>query len=441
MRKSRTRFKKGAASFYIVALSTLILVIIAVSFASVIISEVSRSSNDDLSQSAYDSALAGVEDAKLAFYNYQSCLEKGATATAPDGNGTISCGEIIYWMEHSDGSEVYNNPCDMVAHILGRIGELEASEVVVEESSSAGNNMLQAYTCAEIKTSLTDYRGSLTSGNPTRVVQAKLDGVAAKSIKKVKVSWYSDSTGPVTNYTNFNSSTKKVTFPSLASTQASTPPTIAVQLIQTADTFNFGDFDQVSGTATDRATVYLVPTNSASSAQSSNKPDNYIGVYNGSANVLTAAQIAKTNDRTVKNLPYVVYCNNESDFLCSVTMELPEPIGGTRNDETFMFMLSIPYGQPDTDFSLEFYCADGTVCGTAAAVAETGSSSQARVKGIQINIDSTGRANDLFRRVETRMDTSDIYFPYPIYAVELLGDDSDSLLKKSLTVTKEWNFL
>ena len=150
---------------------------------------------------------------------------------------------------------------------------------------------------------------------------------------------------------------------------------------------------------------------------------------------------AKTNDRTVKNLPYVVYCNNESDFLCSVTMELPEPIGGTRNDETFMFMLSIPYGQPDTDFSLEFYCADGTVCGTAAAVAETGSSSQARVKGIQINIDSTGRANDLFRRVETRMDTSDIYFPYPIYAVELLGDDSDSLLKKSLTVTKEWNFL
>ena len=431
-------YKKGAASFYIVALSTLILVIIAVSFASVIISEVTRSSNDDLSQSAYDSALAGVEDAKLAFYNYQACLEKGATAIEPNGDGEISCGEIIYWMEHSDGSKGYNNPCDMVAHILGRINELEDGEVVVEESSAAGNNMQQAYTCAEIKTSLTDYRGSLTSGNPTRVVQVKLDGVSASAIKKVKVSWYSDSTGAVTNYTNFKNN--KVTFPSLSSTQASTPPTIAVQLIQTAASFNLSQFDVVNGTDTNRATVYLVPTNNADAAKSANKPDNYIGIYNGSENVLSKEQIAKTNDRTVKNLPYVVYCNNDSDFLCSTTFTLPEPVGGARNDETFLFTLTIPYGQPDTDFSLEFYCADGAVCGSVAAVADGASGSQAHVKGIQINVDSTGRANDLYRRVETRMDTSDIYFPYPQYAVELLGDDSDSLLKKSLTVTKEWDF-
>ena len=65
------KFKKGAASFYIVAISTLILVIIAASFAAVIISELTRTSNDDLAQSAYDAALAGVEDAKLAYYNYQ----------------------------------------------------------------------------------------------------------------------------------------------------------------------------------------------------------------------------------------------------------------------------------------------------------------------------------------------------------------------------------
>ena len=63
------KFRTGAASFYIVAFSTLILVIIAASFATAIVSEVMRSSNDDLSQSAYDAALAGVEDAKLAFNN------------------------------------------------------------------------------------------------------------------------------------------------------------------------------------------------------------------------------------------------------------------------------------------------------------------------------------------------------------------------------------
>ena len=65
MRK-KIKNKKGAASFYIVAFSTLIMVIIAASFAAIIISEVTRTSNDDLAQSAYDSALAGVEDAKLA---------------------------------------------------------------------------------------------------------------------------------------------------------------------------------------------------------------------------------------------------------------------------------------------------------------------------------------------------------------------------------------
>ena len=71
----KSKFKKGAASFYIVAFSTLIMVILATSFATVVMSETTRTSNDDLSQSAYDSALAGVEDAKVAFFNYQNCIK------------------------------------------------------------------------------------------------------------------------------------------------------------------------------------------------------------------------------------------------------------------------------------------------------------------------------------------------------------------------------
>ena len=94
------RFKKGAASFYIVSFSTLILVIIAASFATVIISAITRASNDDLSQSAYDAALAGVEDAKLAFANYQRCLQKtGITPREPDGDGMVTCEEILWWMQ------------------------------------------------------------------------------------------------------------------------------------------------------------------------------------------------------------------------------------------------------------------------------------------------------------------------------------------------------
>ena len=102
------QYKKGAASFYIVAFSTLILMIVAISFAAVIISEVERTSNDDLSQSAYDSALAGIEDAKMAYYNYLNCKDK-------DGD---NCKLINTLM--NDDTERDADDCNMVWEMLGR---------------------------------------------------------------------------------------------------------------------------------------------------------------------------------------------------------------------------------------------------------------------------------------------------------------------------------
>ncbi|MBQ3470155.1 hypothetical protein IJH23_00340 [Candidatus Saccharibacteria bacterium] len=444
--------KSGAAAFYVVAFSTLILTIVAIGFAAVIISEVTRSSNDDLSQSAYDSALAGIEDAKLAFYNYQSCLEKGITSSMDlSMGGDITCQDIIYWVEHSDGSKDYNKPCDMVAHILGRIGKYESGDdaggVIVEESSASGNNMAQAYTCVQIKTNLSDYRGSLSSDNTMRVVKVKLDGVAANNIDRVRVSWFENDGLTDLKYNNFNSSSEVnsgVTFRSITSTPPASPPMISVQLVQTGASFNLASFDAVSDGQTNRGTVFLVPTDSDNYASKS-KADNYIGAFNKELgeNMVSAAQIVKSNDRTVKNLPYAVYCdpNGGTEFVCSALLSLPKPIGGERNDETFMFVVSVPYGQPNTDFALEFFC-NGESCGKSTIeAAELGDEkiSQAMLSGVQINIDSTGRANDLYRRVEARLDSADANFPYPLYALQLLGDDDgNSLLRKDLTTTIEY---
>lgn len=447
--------KSGAAAFYIVAISTLILTIIAVGFAAVIISEVTRSSNDDLSQSAFDSALAGVEDAKLAFYNYQNCLDQGTTSSSSLNNTTnsITCQDIVYWMEHSTGNAENNKQCDMVAHILGRIGKNESGDdnesgvsgVIVEESSTSGNNMAQAYTCTYIRTSLSDYRGTLSSENTSRVVKVKLDGVSADRIEKVKISWYANDGLTDLKFNNFHSSSnadeRGVVFRSLSSVPAATPPTISVQLVQTAPTFSLEQFEQIGADATNRATLVLVPTDDADAAGAS-RADNYVGVYNEGNNQISADQVVKSNDKTVKNLPYAVYCNPDAgtEFVCSTYVVLPRPIGDTRSDDTFMFVVSVPYGQPDTDFALEFYCG-GESCGTAVANQEEDEvlpPTQARLKGVQIAIDSTGRANDLFRRVETRMDSTDANFPYPLYALQLLGDGNDSLLRKDLTSTIEY---
>ena len=473
MKKDLRKTKKGAASFYIVAFSTLILVIIAASFATAVINEITRTSNDDLSQSAYDSALAGIEDAKLAFLNYKRCQEAGETGEkVPQGDGAINCKEINYWMnpKHAD--------CYMVGHILGRIpknvkyGEGESAEVLVSDTIKTNgneitNNLKQAYTCAEIKLALNDYRATLASTNNSKVVKVDLaNSIEAAMLTKVKIKWFSRSAQvdgfnfsnimdvpAIARVNNFN---WRVGFQPVANAKASVPPTISVEMVQTAKQFTLDDFTKVkmsgsdtgAGNQTDRATIVMVPTNDKEKARtdnytSANVGDNmqWMGAYNGTENFLPSKWLAQSNlaasGRGGTNYPYVVYCNEDStsEFACEATIDLPGPIGGgERNDDTLMFVVSLPYGQPDTEFALEFFCDESSTCSKqiSGSTGNETDSSQAQLSGVQINIDSTGRANDLFRRVETRLEAADTGFVYPLYGIQLLGAKGSTLLKKNM---------
>ncbi len=443
-------FKKGAASFYIVAFSTLILVIIAASFAAIIISEITRTSNDDLAQSAYDSAMAGVEDAKLAFYNYQNCLAQGKTkADHIQDDGILTCEEIIYIMEDK------SDDCDMVAMILGRtVVNDDGFRGVMIQESSVQNNMLQAYTCVKIQNVLNDYRSTLSGSNPSEIVRVKLDdksGLTAKDIKTVEISWYSDASNLRLTYNNFNRNTtpNKVVFNSLT-TGIALPPTISVTLIQTANSFKLSDFTMKQDNRTNRATVFMVPTDSAQSASKEDNKTNYIGAYRTGGdgvmrNLIKADDLLKSNDKTTVNVPYAVYCgkNLGNEFLCTATLVLPEPVGGDRNDDTFLFVVSLPYGKPATDYAMRF-CNNANACTTQKVTVDGKTeleNHEVALKGVQVSIDSTGRANDLFRRVETRFKGADTVFSYPLYAIQLMDSDNNAgtLLKKSFDVRCEWN--
>ena len=61
----QTIVKKGAAAIYVVIFTATLLSIIALSFVRLMLSEMSRTTNYSLSQSALNSALAGIEDAKI----------------------------------------------------------------------------------------------------------------------------------------------------------------------------------------------------------------------------------------------------------------------------------------------------------------------------------------------------------------------------------------
>ena len=430
--KGIRKFREGAASFYIVAFSTLILVVIAASFAMTVIAEVARTSNDELSQSAYDSALAGVEDAKLAYSNYQRCIKKGATATSPNGDGNVTCGEIIWWMQHPD--------CYMVGHILGRIGESEQNEVAIGEkvSGQMDRQMNQAYTCVKINETLSDYRTTLTSSTQIRIVKASFaGGISASDIKAIRFSWYSNRPDVSTHYTNIYNG--RVVFRSPLEVTYATPPVMELQIVQTANTFNISDFDKTIGSNTDRATVFLVPSNDANTAATSN--DYQVGAWNYSKNTISADSVAKTNDHTTTNKPFAVYCNSSGtgDFACSTEINLPSPIGGTRNNDTFMILVALPYGQPDTDFAVEFICNNASVCPATTHSDASTTAGEAGITGSQISIDSTGRANDLYRRVETRLETNETSIAFPYYAVQALGGGSgnNAPITKQLTVTYE----
>ena len=433
----KAKFKSGAASFYVVAFSTLILTIIAASFATAIVAEITRTANDDLSQSAYDAALAGVEDAKLAFMNYQNCIRNGATISETyrpaEGSTEITCADIIYWMEHPD--------CDMVAHILGRMSADEGGEVLIEETTEGSNEMNQAYTCAMINTHLSDYRVTLSSSNPYKVIKVNLEDVAASEIQSVRVSWYQGNDSIQMNYSNVMGT--NVAFRSLTSTKTATPPTLALQLLQTAESFSLANLNGSSdGDTTDKATVYLVPTDNEDMAEVSG--ESYTGAYDGNNNILSASQLARTNDQH-KDLPYVVYCQPDStnEFACSAMLNLPQPINGARSNDTFMFVISLPYGQPDTDVSLEFFCASNNPCGREDIEpndrGEYQNNNSANLKG-RISIDSTGRANDLYRRVEVVLESSEDTNTnaLSLYAIQAFGDKGKTAIDKSKVVTKEW---
>ncbi len=375
--------KRGVASLYVVIFATILFGVVTLSFMRIILSEAGQSSDDDLSRSAYDSAMAGVEDAKTAI---NRCLASGwrgnycdTLLTTTDCQNGIAVAKVLYGDYRSSDDNSW--------------------EVKIQESSAnqdPNNNSDQAYTCVVVSDEVADYRGTLTSDTRTKMIPLSVynGNVNANlsNVDRISFDWYSLlNQGDTKNFDNVANNKE-------LKNSATLPPTITLTLIKMSSGISSDDFrvaNDAGGLAYD--TIVLLPSNSGSNQASLSNTGNV--------------------NKTENNEPVPIKCDpGHTEFACHVDITgLPtlQP-----NDSLFL-VASLPYGDTVTDFSASMYAGREIV----------------PIKGAQISVDSTGRTNQLVRRVETRLEPADLYFPYPQYELELTGNGDNDGVNKNFWIT------
>ncbi|MBQ8992263.1 hypothetical protein IJ090_02410 [Candidatus Saccharibacteria bacterium] len=426
-----TKTKSGLATLYLVAFTTLLLGITTLSFSRIMITESREATDSDLSQSAYDSSLAGIEDAKIALLKYHECISENYISTSAG-----ECGRIINEMEQG----IKNGSCDVVSRVLNRES---AGEVVIQETYD-GNvdnddesfNMNQAYTCVKITEETPDYRSTLTANSRMRVIPVR--SVDFAKVAGIQLQWHSSSTadGSVeTMYDTIAGDADVLEFTTKDEARKDAP-IITFDLFQTDTDFSIYELDlnNERNTGTDHALIMLYPN-------STTITNNNYGTMVSASDLLAAS--SKSNELALNTTeagdsltPKPVTCGYTEGYHCRALIEFPSTYrntsgnvsyagsGMTRAESTFFLRVTLPYGVPETDFSITLCTAISNNNCTATTFT-----------GVQAVVDSTGRASTLYRRVLSRIELVDLNYPYPEFAIQLNGDD-DALIEKNFWVTR-----
>lgn len=368
MYTERRRQQTGAVSLFVVVFATLLMIIITISFIQLMLKDQQQASVSDLSQSAYDSALAGVEDAKRLLLMNEACY----SASPPVA---YSCDAVK--------AALASGECNTVATILG---DPNKTETIVQQDS-VDKRLDQAYTCVKIDVSTDDYKG-IVDVNQSSLIPLR----SATTFNKIRISWFTqDDIDAVNPTVGFPGVGPTVQLPEVADWPANNPALLRTQFMYTGASFKLSDYD-----AANASTLFLYPVESGSK--------------------ITSFAVDKRRD-AANSPPELADCEAtfSQQYACQVTIDLPTAIDSSVANRSAMLRLSALYN------------------GTHYKVELLNDASVQQFDRVQPEVDSTGRANDMFRRVKSRIEfKSD--FIYPEAAVDIEGD-----LCKSFIVTNDNN--
>lgn len=352
--------QSGAVSLFIVLFAAMLLTVVTVSFSRMMVQDQQQASNQDLSQSALDSAQAGVQDAQRAILRYA----KGCALA----DSTI-CGQSL---------DAWKTTCN--AALVG-LGIASTGEVPIQQNSEDAS-LNQAYTCVKVTMDTEDVIGTLGSDSITII---PLRGKA--NFDSIQLQWYlsEDLGNPEAATVAVNASNPGALLPK-ASWSKDKPSVMRIQLIQYGDQgFEMSDFDATVGGESNTNTLFLYPTTIPSGTaffSDDNRPSRILGTTTSTCRSSLAS----------------------GGYACSQRVLLPGAIDASSSSIKTAYLVLKPLYNA-THYRLQLLSGGNVV----------------PFDGVQPSIDSTGRANDMFRRVETRVNLINSNFPFPESAIYTEG--------------------
>lgn len=367
--------ERGMVSLFIVLFTALLTVVVTVGFMRNMIQAQQQVSAADVSASAYDAARAGVEDAKRALARYhQVCQTKGS----PECDRQTAV--------------IQKNECTT----LQQLGVATGDQEVVVKQQDDDSAFQQAYTCVKMKVDSQDYQGTL---DPMTARLIPLKGQSA--FDRVSIEWFSAADMQSDGTTSIAGVDLEASaqLPEKDAWPKNRPALLRVQLAQFGDTFRLSDFDNRSDDGHMNAgTLFLYPAQ--------------VG--------RTDPIVMATEDMRHKQpngvLQQIACQPNvaEQFYACQATIVLPQVVGGSDDTTPRRYLRIDGLYNKSNNFRIQLFKDTTPV----------------RFSGVQATIDSTGRASNQFRRIESRVEVATNTFPYPQAAIDITGN-----LCKTMMVT------